>query len=358
MKKLFLTSILLLAVTMISTAAVNKNVTKSFKNINKLQVKNRYGKVHVKTWKKNEVKVDIEITAAGKDDDKNKLTTDNITIDFTEIGQQLNVSTIIPDFLSLKKLTNSVFKNGKLRIDYTVSIPDNIALDIELNNGDIILPSFFGALNIKQTNGNLTTGILKGESTMDITRVQLLSDRIDHLNLISANSQISIEDSEKITCKSHSSDIALQNIKEITVQSSRDNINIKNLDNFYGVGKSSKVDIANLNKEINYDIRSGYISVFHINKLFSQIKLDSKSGDIVLSFTEGSQIDYNIIHKSVKFNNSSLFTLVNKPIDVKRTLRIRKVTRKCTYEASGQIGTKAASSKLNIRANNCEIRLQ
>ncbi|PCH71608.1 MAG: hypothetical protein COC06_01355 [Bacteroidales bacterium] len=99
--------------------------------------------------------------------------------------------------------------------------------------------------------------------------------------------------------------------------------------------------------EIDYDQKFGHINVFNINNMFSFVKIDSKYGDIGLSFMESSQIDYEINHKSVKFDNSKDFTLSN-----------QATANKKTFVAKGRVGDKKAFSKLNIRANNCKIRLQ
>jgi hypothetical protein len=77
----------------------SKSYSKSY-NVDandKLQIENRYGKVEVNTWAKNEVKVDVEIkTYANEDDDAQKLL-DMVKINDSKDGNGVNFKTQIGD---------------------------------------------------------------------------------------------------------------------------------------------------------------------------------------------------------------------------------------------------------------------
>ncbi|PKQ65661.1 hypothetical protein BZG02_01255 [Labilibaculum filiforme] len=325
----------------------HKKIEKTFKAGENLKIESKYSKIQIKHWENPEIKFEILISVEGSDDEKANKMTDDITIDFTEGDTQLSAETVFGDFFSLKKLSNSLFNKGEITITYTVQLPSSVNLDIIQKDGDVFMDSHDGKLNLDLNNGNFTAENLNGENNFTLTgctfKVQQLSD--SKLNV--ANSKVSIEDANKLTGESRDSEFTIAVANNISMTSARDKFEVKELEYLYGSSNFSKFDISQLGGEIDYDLKFGHINVFNINNMFSFIKLDSKYADVGLSFMEGAQIDYEINHKSVKFDNSKDFLLSNK-----------ETADKKTFVAKGRVGDKKAFSKLNIRANNCKMRLQ
>ncbi|MBL4560674.1 MAG: hypothetical protein JKX79_06770 [Labilibaculum sp.] len=325
----------------------HKKIEKTFKAGENLKIESKYSKIQIKHWDKAEIKFEILISVEGSNEEKTKKMVDNITIDFTEGEAQLSVKTVLGDFFSLKKLTNSLFNKGKIKIKYTVQLPSTINLDLIQKNGDIFMDSHNGNISLDLTSGNFTAQNLKGENNFTITGCTFKVKDVNNAKLKVANSKVNIENAEKLSGESRDSEFTIGVADNISMTSARDKFNIKELEYLYGSSNFSKIEISQMGGEIDYDQKFGHINVFNINNMFSFVKIDSKYGDVGLSFMEGSQIDYEINHKSVKFDNSNDFTLSN-----------QATANKKTFVAKGRVGDKKAFSKLNIRANNCKIRLQ
>ncbi len=325
----------------------HKKIEKTFKAGENLKIDSKYGKIQIKHWDQQEIKFEVLISVEGSDDEKTKRMTDDINIDFTEGETQLSAETVFGDFFSLKKLTNSLFNKGEIKISYTVQLPSNVKLDIIQKDGDVFMDSHDGKLNLDLTNGNFTAENLSGETSFTITGCTFKVQKLRDSKLNIANSKVTIEDANKLTGESRDSEFTIDVANNISMTSARDKFEIRELEFLYGSSNFSKFEISQLGGEIDYDLKFGHINVFNINNMFSFIKLDSKYADVGLSFMEGAQIDYEINHKSVKFDNSKDFILSNK-----------ETADKKTFVAKGRVGDKKAFSKLNIRANNCKIRLQ
>nr|WP_320118321.1 hypothetical protein [uncultured Marinifilum sp.] len=347
MNRLLFSLLAFCLISLSANAAKNKEIEKTFKSIDNLKIEAHYGKVQIKTWDKNEVSFKILIVADGSKEDKNQTMLDNINIDFTEGNQQLIAKTILGDFFSLKKLTNSLFNKGKIKITYTVQMPASTNLELIQKNGDVIMDNANARFSLNQTNGNFTATNLGGENKLKLSNVQFRVNELANTTIETSSSNLKIENANKVTGESRDSDFSIQVIDNLNIKSSRDKFDIKEIEYLYGSSNFSKFEIAQMGGEVDYDLKFGHINIFNINNMFSFIKLDSKYANIGLSFMEACNMEYEINHKSVKFDNSNDFTLKN----------IETADKK-TFIAKGKIGNKKTFSNLNIRANNCKIRLQ
>lgn len=325
----------------------HKKIEKTFKAGDNLRIESKYSKIQIKHWDKPEIKFEVLISVEGSDEEKTKKMANNITIDFTEGDQQLQAKTILGDFFSFKKLTNSLFNKGKIKIKYTVQMPASVNLEIIQKNGDVFMDNHDGNLTLDINNGNFTGQNLKGENYFAITGCTFKAKSLGDSKLKVANSKLNIENANKLSGESRDSEFIIKVADNLSITSARDKFDITELEYLYGSSSLSKFEISQLGGEIDYDIKFGHLNVFNINNMYSFIKIDSKHGNVGLSFMEGAQIDYEINHKSVKFDNSRDFDLKNEPTADKKT-----------FVAKGRVGSKKAFSRLNIRANNCKIRLQ
>lgn len=347
MQRLILAILLVCTVAGSTFAAKHKKIEKSFKLVENLKIDAHYGKVQIKNWDKDEIRFEIVITVDGSNEEKNETMAENITIDFTEGNQQLVAQTVLGGFYSLKKITNSLFNKGKVKINYTVEMPAGVNLELIQKNGDIFMDNHNARFNLNHTNGNFTANSLNGENNLKFSNVDATINQLNQTELEAAGSSFKIESADKISGESRDSKFEIQVIDNLNIKSSRDKFDIKEIEYLYGSSSFTKFEISQMGGEIDYELKFGHINVFNINNLFSFIKLDSKYGHIGLSFMEDCNMDYEIKHKSVKFDNSNSFTLNNE-----------STADKNTYLAKGKIGAKNSISKLNIRANNCKIRLE
>lgn len=127
-----------------------------------LQIDNRYGTVDVKTWEKNEIKVDIIVRAVEADGSKAQEIINSVDIEETKSAALISLKTQINKGKS--SWWNNVIssKNRGVQINYTIYLPKSNTLTVHNAYGAVVLPDFSGSTELDVSYGSLTTGRLSG----------------------------------------------------------------------------------------------------------------------------------------------------------------------------------------------------
>lgn len=347
----------LLVVTLLGTllmagstmAATKEKEIKNKFDINKnlhLKISNRYGKVQIKTWDKDQAQFRINISVESKTGEKAKKMLENINVDFTKGSTYINAETILGDFFTMRKLGNALFSGGKVNIDYMVIVPSYLKMQIIHKDGDLFMDSHSGELNIELSNGELTAHTFSGDSKIKLRSVKAKIDSLGVSNMDLGKTDLTIIEANKIVAESHDSHLNINSVETLSLRSSRDKVAIDQVEFLYGSSSMSKFEVNMLGDELKYDLKLGHMNIFSIHKLFNFIKVDSKFADLGLNFTQDSYLDFNIRHKSVKLSYPPKYDLSQK-----------KTSERNTYITSGKYGKGKSVSEVNIRANNCKIKI-
>src|SRR5215213_6480893 len=116
----------------------------------RLSISNQFGKVTVRTWSRNEVKVDIKIEVSSTDKEDAEEMFDRIDVEHGKTGNNIYFKTTMEKNKENKKRNNNESRNrsNSIHIDYEVSLPANITLDLENKFGKTILPDLDGDVQI------------------------------------------------------------------------------------------------------------------------------------------------------------------------------------------------------------------
>ena len=325
-----------------------KKISKTYTASSNLKIDTRYSRVEFKAWEKNEIKFDILISAESNKAEKAQTMIDNITIDMTEGDDLIIAKTVFGDFFRFKKLSNSIFNKGKVKVSYIVYLPAKTQLDLIQKKSQIFIANHSGDIKLDLNSCEFTAENLSGKNDFELrSGTYLKIGQINEVKLNSGRSEIHIEEANKINGESRDSKYKLTSVDNMNIKSSRDKFEIKEIESLYGSSSLSKFDISHLGGEVDYDISFGHLYIFNVDYLFSFVKLDSKFGNLGLSFSKDSNFEYEINHRSVKFNKTTAFDL-----ESDKTMDGRKAISK------GKFGSKKAISKVNIRANNCKLKLE
>lgn len=292
---------------------VNKN--------DKLIIDNRYGKVTVNTWNKNEFKVDVEIKAGTTNEAETQKMLDNVNIvsaqDRSGISFKTNIESPKNSNYSFLGITR-VNINGRtvrtLSVNYTVFMPVKSALDITNRLGAIILPDLKGAVTIHSSNGNFTAKDLS--NTANIINLKYADANIKALNGGDLNLEYG-----KLTIGTANNLTATTKLSPINIERLKSSGNIKVA---YGPG----LKISNLDKNLkNLDIDASYTNV----------SLD-------LNGSENFLFDTTIKNNHFNYNNNVVKILGQ--ADSAKTNRYNPVKN---YK--GYVGKSSSDNKVTIKSN-------
>jgi len=217
-----------------------------------VNIDNKFGKITVNTWAKNEVKVDVQIKVTTNDADKAQKMLDNVNIQDSKDGNGVYFKTSINSSNDNNGSWGGLFRSGNsvrsMEINYTVYMPAKNPLTISNKYGATDLPDLGGKLIISNSYGSLVAKALSNTSNQ--IRVKYGNATIGNLtgsNLDVAYGSLSLGDCDKLTANLSYSSAKIGRIK------TSGTINVK-----FGGG----ISIEDVDKNLkDLSVRSSYSSI-------------------------------------------------------------------------------------------------
>ncbi|QNL50830.1 hypothetical protein H8S90_04360 [Olivibacter sp. SDN3] len=129
-----------------------------------LTIDNRYGKVQVNTWSKNEIKVDITIRAVEASGSKAQEIINSVTISESKSPNSISLNTQINRGKSSWWNNMVSGSNRGVEINYNIYLPKSNELSINNKYGSVVLPDLDGNLKVDVSYGSLNAGKLSGNN--------------------------------------------------------------------------------------------------------------------------------------------------------------------------------------------------
>jgi len=148
----------------------NKSVNKSYNvsSSDKLNIKNSFGSVEVKTWNRNEIKVDVEIEVSANTNALAQKMIDRISVTDGKSGNEITFKTDMKDIHNSKDKNESKNEKSSMSINYTISMPANNALTVKNEFGATTIPDMNGEVDLTSKFGSLTTGNLANIKSINV----------------------------------------------------------------------------------------------------------------------------------------------------------------------------------------------
>jgi hypothetical protein len=131
----------------------------------KLKISNQFGTVDIKTWNKNEVKVDVHIATSSNIKEANDDRFESIEIKHSKEGNSIFFET---EMNNTKNKSYKGNQNNTIDIDYVVYMPANITLSVKNKFGKTIIPDLNNEVKIEQQFGELVTGRLSQNADIEV----------------------------------------------------------------------------------------------------------------------------------------------------------------------------------------------
>jgi len=276
------------------TYTESKQIVRSFpaNTDTRLDVSNKYGKIQVIPWKKDSVRIEVDLFLKSSSSSKLEKIQDNIDFEFTGTNYYIiastNFGTKFNTFITdLKDLSETLIPSkNRVEINYTVRIPSNISLNISNKFGDIYLDDLKGPVNINLSNGDIKVNRLEGVANINLNFGNGIINYYQGGRLTLTFADIEIKQAGNIDIDSKSSKIKINEAGIIKMQSRRDKLSATSINNIFGDAYFSEIWITNLNEEINFNPEYGTFRVDQINNTFTFINLNSEYTDLDLIFLD------------------------------------------------------------------------
>ena len=302
-----------------------KSYSKSY-NIDandKIQIENKFGKVTVNTWAKNEVKVDVEIKAyANEDADAQKLL-DQVNIKDSKDNNNVSFTTTIGDEDHKNNFWGTWTSNGKTTIrktvvNYVVYMPAKSSLSLTNSYGAVILPQLSGKVTLRNSWGNLTAKALTNPDNDIVVRY----GAADIESLVGSDLKVSYGSLNLQSADRLNADISSSPAKIGTISTSG-TINVR-----YGDG----LQIVNLGKGLK---------TLSVNSSFAPVKLSSLSND---------NADFDVTVHNGGFSYDNGISVISKsPSDDQHRWSTTQ-----TYK--GHVGKGSSDKVITIKSNYSSVK--
>ncbi|WP_276497795.1 hypothetical protein [Pontibacter litorisediminis] len=290
-------------------AEKRKTVDKTFKVSSKdaLNIENQWGKVHVNTWDKSEIRVKVDVIARAATDERAQMMLDNISIVESREGN-------VHSFRTKKEpmRINGNNSNRSLEINYTIYMPAANAIAVKNSFGDVYMASMKGKVDIDVKYGALKCERLANAgNTVKITYGSGNCAYINGGNISAAYADMKVEEAGGLQGSSSYSDFS----------------------------------VGSLQEAMEMELKYGSFRVDNISNNIRKISLDSGFTPISLNFADNAAFNFDVNVKFGNFNVDKSFVTITS---------LEKDYTSAAYK--GKFGSASPKAVVNISSRYGDVK--
>lgn len=265
------------------------------KDSDPIKIKNRYGDVKVEVWKKQSVKVAVNITGESYDEAILKDFYAQMKEDFIDLSKHVVVSPPISSYQNSSIVIMGMTKGKKrhfvemkdgtkynlsdIRVSYTVFLPDNHRLYTDIKYHNLDLKSYSGETVISHYNGTVNIEELRTRSTVSVKygALKIGSGRDISVNLYDGS--LVMKKAGKLNLSSKYSDIEIGELQSASITSFDDDIEIGTITTLTYNAKYTEFkagDMEALTATIyEGDLHCGSVKKVNLNAKYAEISFNT-----------------------------------------------------------------------------------
>lgn len=294
---------LLLTLTLGFSSYAQKSFTKEYNKtfdaskISKLIIENQYGDVDIKNRNSNAIEIKV-IIVAETNEKKAKAAFEKIKIKFDKNG---STASAITSF-------ESAIKNTNFKINYSVTMPENIKLDLKNKYGSIFINKLTSASKIYCKYGKYKINEISTErnetNTIFIKYSSGNIDKCGNADIEIKYSDLELRKGKDILIKSGYSKIDLGVVSTIKGTSKYDKIFYIDRASIVDIeGKYSKYKINTLEDALTATVKYSNITISNVLKNFSKIDIETKYGNtkIIVDKSASYKLEGEVKYGNLKY---------------------------------------------------------
>jgi hypothetical protein len=301
---------------------------KTFSNITKVSFKHQYGNIIVQESRSKQVELEIQYF----DTDGKKA-----IADITSANNILTVKTV-----------NTGSNSGK--INYVISVPKNMTLDVNLEHGNIVMDNYQGTFSSNLTYSNLKAGsFIKTKPMIQGRYGNVKIDNAENIAIDASYTNVKIGNVNKMELSGKYNHYKIDNVKDIINKSGiSGNFKIGSIDKIDGDMEYANMVIDSLTSSFSSNCDYSNIKINNVSPRLANININGRYSDVVLTIPGNVSASFNVDLKYGNFN-------VDKRHAIKYTEQsgnARQVIKK------GQIGSKKPTAVISISNSYADIKIK
>jgi hypothetical protein len=266
----------------------------------KVNLNNSYGDIQIKTWNKNEFRVDIDIKAYSKDEADAQRLIDGTVIEAGKSGDQVSVKTI---FAADGGKYGSKVKNGKIwwrrevRVNYIVYMPAANALTLSNQYGNVNMGTFSGALNAKVQYGSFSATGSLGTLNLEAqySGVTIGTVKGDAMVKLQYGPGLDIGKTDNLELDAQYANVKLGMVTGVAnIKQQYNRLHIGSVNKLNLKGQYTTVTIGNLQGEGNFSVAYNKLTVDQIGTGCKNLNLVSSYSKVAIGFSSNYHGDFEL----------------------------------------------------------------
>ena len=323
----------------------------------KLILSNKYGRIDIKTWDKQEVKIDVLITVKAQNEKKAKEILDRVNIDFSEGNGFVKAETVFGE--ESNSWGWNVSYNVSYEINYTVFMPQNASLDISNKYGDSALPSLerdiianikYGSINFGDNSKNVKLELGYGHAylkNLDNLDCDIKYSEMEILNALNAKieskySHHTFGEIKSLMLQSGYDDYRIEKVGKINNEGKYDDFRIGSAGEANFDTKYTDVSIKELHNSGKFYLRYGEIQIDQVYQSVTSMDFDVEYTDVYMKNNTGCSFDLNGSYTDFSFPENTQFSL--------------KDNDRYDHSYKGKFGNGSTKLKASMRYGHMKIR--
>jgi hypothetical protein len=275
-----------------------------------LDVNNKYGDVTISSWDKKSISIEVIVEVSGNKEEDVNDRLQKIDVDFNGSRGKVSARSKIPsqDNKLLGFFTGG--SNTSIKINYSIKIPRNSAVDVSNDYGAIIIDKLQGPATISCDYGRLQIGQLLN-TTNNLSFDYTENSHIDYLKAgtIKADfSSFTVHGADELSFSGDYTTANLPELKELDYNSDFATIKIAGVHILNGRGDYSTVRVKELtdSAQINADYGTFYLE--NIAPGFTSIAIKSDFTTVKLGYNRSTGFKYFL---NTEYGNQKLDSYLN-----------------------------------------------
>jgi hypothetical protein len=314
------------------TAQETKEIRKDFpvNQGTRLEIFNKYGNVDVVNREDAAITIKVVVKVNGRDKEKSDELLKMVDINISQEGDVIKAETNLDeDFGRYFKGFNS---NDGLEINYTVSIPKTLPLNLSNKYGNVFVDQLTGTSTIDVKYGKLTANKIVHDSKQPLSKVYLSYSNASiqdarWIEIDMKYSKLNITDSRALAVLSKYSKLYVTNGSSIVSESKYDTYEFGKLTNFVTNAAYGHFNISSLSGKLQTDTKYTDVIIDAIPAGFESIKVSNSYGSYKLGIDPAA---------SYKINANARYCNINYP---EGNARVSRFNENNQQRVNGVVGT-------------------
>ncbi len=306
-----------------------------------LRIENKFGKIEINSWDKNEFAIKVEIIGRGRTDERAQRILDQIEIDIDEGSSEISFET------SIDRMKNR--NNEGFEVNYTISMPESNPLEIKNSFGDVLMGNRGGDLDINVAYGSMRVGDVAGRTDLKLSFGSGDINNIVDGDLTVKYSEFNLESSDNLELNQGFSDIEIGQVNDLELESKYGDVEIEEANIIDADIHFSGFEIEELNGKL--EMEASYVGDFRIRKLaktFTLVDIEGKFGSYEIGLESGMNAN---IEAEFSFADLKAYS----DLDIDFHYRVKE-SNKSFYR--GIIGSGDDSKMIRIDSSYGNLRLK